>query len=103
MKRHLLHREAERELAAAMAYYEQQRRGLGLELLAEVEHATGLIQEFPEAWPLHLASGHRKVVLPRFPFALYYLETADVIWINAVAHANRAPYYWRDRTVSPPT
>ena len=97
MKPYLLHREAERELDAAMAYYEQQRRGLGLELLAEVEHATQLIQKFSEAWPLHVASGHRKVVLPRFPFVLYYLEIADVIWINAVAHAKRAPFYWRER------
>ncbi len=97
MKPYLLHREAERELDAALAYYEQQRRGLGLELLAEVEHATSLIQKFPEAWPLHAPSGHRKVVLPRFPFVLFYLETADLIWINAVAHAKRAPFYWRDR------
>ena len=80
-----------------MAYYEQQRRGLGLELLAEVEYATRLILKFPDAWPLHPPSGHRKVVLPRFPFALYYLEAADVIWINAVAHAKRAPFYWRAR------
>ena len=97
MKPHLLHREAEDELDAAMAYYEQQRRGLGLELLAEVEQAIARIRKFPAAWPLHEPSGHRKVVLPRFPFALYYLETADMIWINAVAHAKRAPFYWRDR------
>lgn len=97
MKPYLLHREAERELDAAMTYYEQQRCGLGLELLAEVEKAAAVIQKFPEAWPLHPASGHRKVVLPRFPFALYYLEIADVIWINAVAHAKRAPFYWRNR------
>ena len=97
MKPYLLHREAERELDAAMAYYEQQRRGLGLELLSEVEHAAELIRRFPEAWPLHGSSSHRKLSLNRFPFSLFYLEHADVIWINAVAHAKRAPYYWRNR------
>jgi toxin ParE1/3/4 len=97
VKPYLLHREAEQELDAAMAYYEQQRRGLGLELLAEVEQTAELIRRFPEAWPLHGQSGHRKLPLNRFPFTLFYLEHADVIWINAVAHAKRAPYYWRDR------
>jgi toxin ParE1/3/4 len=80
-----------------MAYYERQRRGLGLELLAEVEHAAELVRRFPEAWPLDGQSGHRKLPLSRFPFALFYLEHAEVIWINAVAHAKRSPAYWRDR------
>jgi toxin ParE1/3/4 len=93
----ILHREAEQELDAAIAYYERQRRGLGLELLAEVEHAEDLIRRFPEAWPVHVPSGHRKLPLPRFPFVVFYLEQADVIWITAIAHAKRAPFYWRHR------
>jgi len=92
-----LHREAEQELNAAMVYYEQQRRGLGLELHTEVERAAGLIQRFPAAWPLHRESGLRRVALPRFPFVLYYLELPDALWITAVAHAKREPFYWRDR------
>lgn len=97
MKPCILHREAEQELDAAIAYYEQQRRGLGLELLAEVERAEDLIRRFPDAWPVHGPSGHRKLPLPCFPFILFYLEHADVIWINAVAHAKRTPYYWQHR------
>lgn len=80
-----------------MEYYEQQRRGLGLDLLHEVEAAAEFIRGFPAASPRHPPSGHRKIVLRRFPFALFYLEADDAIWINAVAHAKRAPGYWHER------
>ena len=97
MKPCLLQHEAEHELNAAAAYYERQRRGLGLELLDEVAHAIELIERFPLAWPLHRRSGLRAVALPRFPFVLHYLEAPDALWIIAVAHTKREPGYWRGR------
>jgi toxin ParE1/3/4 len=97
VKKYLLHREAELELNAAMAYYEEQRRGLGLALLAEVERTAEMIRQFPAAWPLHGPAGHRKAALVGFPFALHYLELPDGVWISAVAHAKREPFYWRGR------
>lgn len=94
MKPAILHREAEAELNAAIEYYEQQTRGLGLDFLAEVERGIDLIERYPEVWPHDAKTGHRKVVLRRFPFLLHYLQHSDVIWINAVAHAKRSPRYW---------
>lgn len=99
MKPAILHREAEAELNAAIEYYEKQARGLGLDLVAEVERGIDLIVRFPEAWPLDIKTRHRKVVLRRFPFALHFMEHADIIWINAVAHAKRSPGYWRARAM----
>jgi toxin ParE1/3/4 len=43
----LIHSEARAELEEAVAYYERQRQGLGLELEAEVSQAFRKIQENP--------------------------------------------------------
>ena len=43
--------EARAELDAAMAYYEQQRQGLGLDLLAEVEKVAKRIGRNPKLHP----------------------------------------------------
>lgn len=32
-----------------------------------------------------------------FPYAVIYLEQADVIWIVAVMHFKRNPIYWKQR------
>ncbi len=39
--------DAEEELRAAIAWYEGQRPGLGVALLAEVQRVIGLIENFP--------------------------------------------------------
>lgn len=48
MKPIVFHPDAEAELDEAMAYYEDQRVGLGLRLKAEVENALALIQQQPQ-------------------------------------------------------
>jgi len=94
----IFHRDAEAELRAAVAYYEQQRPGLGLDLQAEVERAIGRIQEHPQLFPQHTTLGLRKCVVRRFPYTIFYLELDDNIWIAAVAHQRRRPGYWASRT-----
>jgi toxin ParE1/3/4 len=91
------HREAEAELDAAVAYYERQREGLGLDLQAEVEKSTHRIQTNPRACGLYKDTGFRKCVIRRFPFTIFYQELDDRIWIAAVAHQKRKPDYWLRR------
>ena len=97
MKPVLIHREARAELDDAMAFYESRARGLGLDLQAKVENAVAKIRRNPGAWPPHKNSGFRRRSTDRFPFAVFYMEMPDCIWIAAIAHTSRRPGYWRSR------
>ena len=96
MKQVVVHSSAELELWYAVNYYEDIRKGLGLDLEEEIRHALADIQETPEKWPIR-KYGTRFRLLRRFPYAIYYIELADKIWIAAFAHTSRRPYYWRER------
>jgi len=96
MKRIIVYREAELELWQAVDYYEAKLGGLGLDLEQEVRRALADIQEAPDRWPTR-RYGTRWHLLHRFPYAIHYLELQDAIWIVAVAHTSRIPYYWRKR------
>ncbi len=96
MKRIIVHSEAELELWQAVDYYETKYVGLGLDLEQEVSRSLVDIQEAPDRWPAKI-HGARCRLLHRFPYAIYYLELQDVIWVVAVAHTRRKPYYWRNR------
>jgi len=96
MKRIIVHCEAELELWQAVDYYETKCVGLGLDLEREVSRILVDIKEAPDRWPIK-QYGARCHLLNRFPYAIYYLELQDVIWIVAVAHTSRKPYYWRNR------
>ncbi len=39
----------------------------------------------------------RRALLPRFPYALVFLELQTEIRVLAVAHAKRHPDYWLNR------
>jgi toxin ParE1/3/4 len=94
----IFHPEAQAELDAAVAWYEAQRPGLGLDFQAEVEAAVSMIQKQPQLFPLYKNSRLRKRVLQRFPYNIFYLEMDSAIWIAAVAHHKRKPDYWSART-----
>ncbi len=96
MKQLLIDEEAERELAASVAFYEQRRAGLGLEFTIAAEQAVRAIQRAPEKWPLG-THGARRCVMRRFPFVIHYLEMEKYVWIVAFAHTSRKPGYWRTR------
>jgi hypothetical protein len=78
-----IHVEAEAELAYAAEWYDERRRGLGYELLAEVETVCDILLERPEGWPRWPDAPRRdppirRVLLRRFPFALAYKASKTV-------------------------
>lgn len=88
---------AEQELAEAISYYEDQRPGLGTELLEEVRHAVALLGRHPEAAP-RVKGAIRRLVLPRFPYSILYRPVGPgLVRILAVAHHKRHPRYWAGR------
>ena len=96
MKRIIVHSEAELELWQAVEYYETRSVGLGLDFEREASRSFVDIQEAPNRWPTR-KYGTRCYFLRRFPYAIYYLELQDIIWVVAVAHTSRRPYYWHKR------
>ena len=97
MKPVIFHAAAADELQAALAHYEGQRAGLGAELRAAVEAAILKVQQEPAATPTVGPRGARKSPMRRFPFALFYADRDDAIWILAVAHQHLKPGYWTAR------
>lgn len=67
---------------------------MGLEFLAEVEAELAQIRRNPKLRGRYQGTKFRKSVLRRFPYASFYRERGESIWIAAVAHAKRRPGYW---------
>jgi toxin ParE1/3/4 len=99
--RYRLHDAARAELARAAQRYEFQLAGLGVDLVAEVEHTLETIADNPRAYPR--VPGFRRVVrralVARFPFAIIYVTLPSEWVVLAIAHGRRRPGYWRRRAV----
>lgn len=87
---------AKSELDDAIAYYDEQRFGLGLEFEEELEQALERIDHYPEAWS-PLSSRVRRCVLNRFPYSVIYSIRSEIIIIVAIQHHHKEPESWRSR------
>jgi plasmid stabilization system protein ParE len=97
MKLVVLH-EASEELSAAAEWYENERAGLGADLLAEASRALKQIAAQPTLWPLVARSRVvRRLLLSRFPYIVYYAIHDDHVRVLAFGHTSRKPGYWRGR------
>lgn len=87
---------AANELAEAVDLYESDVRGLGRELMLEVQRVIAVLIELP-ALGEKLDEIHRRIPLRRFPYALIFRHDATVIRVVSVAHRRRRPRYWAPR------
>jgi plasmid stabilization system protein ParE len=89
--------EAKQELAAAAAWYEERREGLGLELVAEVDAVFAAIARSPSRFPLYSRVAPelrvRRAAARRFPYSIAFIELATVVRVIAIAHERRRPGY----------
>lgn len=90
------HPDAKIEMRETADYYDEQRIGLGSEFLDTVEAALMRIIENPESAPVSLPPV-RKYQVERFPFSVIYSVRDGGIFVSAIAHGSRRPYYWKDR------
>jgi toxin ParE1/3/4 len=95
----IIHGEAIAELEGAISYYEDQKVGLGLDFLAEVERSLDKIRQNPNLGADYKATGLRRYVIQRFPFLIFYAEFEEFIWVVAIAHGKRRPDCWRQRQI----
>jgi toxin ParE1/3/4 len=94
--------EAIAELDAAATWYEEQREGLGLELVAEFRERLAFALELPSAGsPAGRTPGGseiRRFRLSRFKrYAILLATIDDVLTVLAFEHSSRRPGYWRER------
>jgi plasmid stabilization system protein ParE len=90
------HPDAKREMREAADFYDLERSGLGTEFLDAVEETMRRLIEHPELSPVVLGRV-RKCMIPRFPYSIVYSSRAGGIFVSAVAHNSRRPFYWQDR------
>ena len=90
------HPEAEQELEGAALWYEQRQPGLGVDFIDEFERTLRRIVAEPERWR-RIRGQNRKLNFHRFPYALVYSVNNDVLYIKAVMHLHRRPFYWQHR------
>ena len=88
--------QAEREIEAAFAWYEEQRAGLGREFLHELDLVYERLTKFPLIYA-EVYRGLRRTRLRRFPIGVFYLLTEAEIRVLAVVHLARNPKVWRSR------
>ena len=92
----LLHPEADGEFRDAVLWYEHQRRGLGSEFILCIDEAIERIRRSPETYP-QVHKSVRRIVIRRFPFALFYETSGTKIRVLAIFHSRRDPSRWHRR------
>jgi toxin ParE1/3/4 len=90
-------RAARAEFIEAAAWYETQRPGLGVELIAEIERCVDAAAERPTTYEA-IDKDVRRVVANRFPFSVYFRAEERRIVVLAVFHGRRNPAIWQRRT-----
>ena len=84
---------AQSDLTAEYDWYEQQRAGLGEDFLAAIQATSKRIGEYPEIF--RAAHGEiRRAIVPRFPFAMFYLLELNRAVVLRVLHTARDPKLW---------
>ena len=87
---------ADLDVEAAFDWYEKEQPGLGLEFLDELRAVYDQIVAGPQRYQ-ELRSGIRRVLLRRFPYAVYFAIERESIVVVAVLHASRDPEEWQRR------
>ena len=82
------------DVVATYQWYEAEQAGLGSEFLEELDASYDRILDGPFKYR-DLESGIRRVLLRRFPYAVYFAVEADVAVVLAVLHVSRDPAEWQ--------
>jgi plasmid stabilization system protein ParE len=89
--------EARDDLLEAQTWYEQRAAGLGAAFARAVEAAVESLQRAPQQYPI-VHRDIRRVLLRRFPYAIFYRAATKEIIVLAVFHLARDPARWPSRT-----
>ena len=88
--------EADLELTEAREWYSHQRDDLDLEFMQCIDNALSRVVSNPLLFPI-VYRELRRVVVSRFPFAIFYEVSSNEIQVVAVFHSRRDPETWKSR------
>lgn len=83
-------RVARAEMDEAIAWYEYQGAGLGLQFITEIDTCLQRIADSPKQFPTTRGE-IRRAVLHRFPYTIHFLDETIRIVVLAVFHVKRDP------------
>jgi plasmid stabilization system protein ParE len=86
---------AEKEVGAALKYYEEAQSGLGAKFLDELAATINRIFAMPEAWK-PMSPRTRRCLFHRFPFGVIYQIRREEILVVSVMDLRRDPQRWED-------
>ena len=90
--------EAGEDLLAAAAWYEDQRAGLGDELLSAIDEILERVAAAPLSYPRdRFDERTRRALVARFPYSVVFVVHGDEVRVVAFVHAKRLPDYWTKR------
>jgi plasmid stabilization system protein ParE len=90
---------AQAEVDEAVAYFDEQREGLGDRFEQDLLHTLTVIIEHPLIGK-PLSKRVRKFKLRKFRYNVIYVIDDHEVIVVAVAHHRRRPGYWRGRLVA---
>jgi plasmid stabilization system protein ParE len=89
-RRVIIRRQAKRDLRAANAWYRSISRELSDDFVRRIDEAIALAQERPLAFQV-VHRTFRRILVHRFPYALFYHADEMRIVVVAVLHQARDP------------
>jgi plasmid stabilization system protein ParE len=84
------------DIQAAAVWYEDQRAGLGMRFLDELDGVFRRIEDNPRQFP-RIDSNVRRALLRHFPYGVYFIEDSNAFAVLAVLHLHREPDMWKSR------
>jgi len=81
---------ARAEIEAALAWYEQQRSGLSIELLDALSEVFDRIIDHPDSFQRRYRD-LRMVFTARFPYGVHYTVEGQTIYVHAFMHMKQNP------------
>lgn len=94
--------EAIQDYDEAVAWYEEQKPGLGFDFSYHLALTIEQIETFPASHPL-LYENRRFAVMRKFPYKVFFLfsEGQPDIIVFAILHDKRHPDFWKSRSNNP--
>ena len=84
------------EVKEAVEHYEAEVEGLGKAFIQKLDEAIHEIKSFPSSSRI-IRTDYRRYLLHRFPYGVIYLIEDDLIFVAAIMHLKRKPFYWTER------
>jgi plasmid stabilization system protein ParE len=93
----IIRREAQLEVQEAFQYYQEKSEGLGFEFMRSLDATLQTIKRNPLAYQ-KIYKETRRVLLRKFPYAVFYIAEETRIVVIACFHQKRDEIDWLRRT-----